>query len=69
VGTNSAFFFFFFFAILMASFRGGFSEGLWMAAASTALFMIVGYLSAPPEPQFELNRTILRPLSLWSLDT
>jgi signal transduction histidine kinase len=66
-GTNSVFFFFFFFAILVASFRGGFSEGLWMAAASTMLFTFVGFLSAPPEPQFELNRTMLRPLSLLVL--
>ncbi len=66
-GTNSAFFFFFFFAILMASFRGGFSEGLWMAAASTAMFIMVGFLSTPPELQFELNRTLLRPLSLLVL--
>jgi len=66
-GTNSAFFFFFFFAILMASFRGGFSEGLWMAAASTTMFIMVGFLSTPPELQFELNRTLLRPLSLLVL--
>ena len=66
-GTNSIFFFFLFFAILVASFRWGFASGLRMTIAATLLFAIVGYVSAPPEPQFELNRFLLRPAYLLVL--
>jgi signal transduction histidine kinase len=63
-GTNSVFFFFFFFSILEASFRRGFASGLRVTLVSAALFTLVGYLSAPPEPAFELNRFLLRPTYL-----
>lgn len=66
-GTNSIFFFFFIFAILVASFRWGSSAGLQTALASTLLFAIVGYASAPPEPHFELNRFLLRSFALLVL--
>ncbi len=66
-GTNSVFFFFFFFSILEASFRRGFATGLRVTLVSAALFTLVGYLSAPPEPAFELNRFLLRPVYLLVL--
>jgi signal transduction histidine kinase len=66
-GTNSVFFFFFFFSILEASFRRGFGSGLRVTLVSAALFTLVGYLSAPPEPAFELNRFLLRPIYLLVL--
>ena len=55
-GTNSIFFLFFFFAILVASFRCGFVSGVRTTAVSTVLFVSVGYLTAPPAPDFQLNR-------------
>lgn len=66
-GTSSIFFFFFFFAILVASFRQGFRAGLSVVVASAVLFTLVGYLSAPPEPDFEWNRFLLRPIYLLVL--
>lgn len=66
-GTNSIFFFFFFFAILVASFRWGFSTGLQVTVVSASLFMIVGILTAPNNPEFELNRFLLRPIYLLVL--
>ncbi|HEX8187544.1 MAG TPA: histidine kinase [Pyrinomonadaceae bacterium] len=66
-GTSSIFFFFFFFAILVASFRRGFRSGLSVVVASALLFTLVGYLSAPPEPHFEWNRFLLRPIYLLVL--
>lgn len=66
-GTNSIFFLFLFFAILVASFCGGFVSGLRMTITSAVLFAVVGYLSAPPEPEFELNRFLLRPVYLLVL--
>ena len=63
-GTNSIFFFFFFFSILEASFRRGFWPGLSVTLVSAALFTLVGYLSTPPAPVFELNRFLLRPIYL-----
>lgn len=63
-GTNSIFFFFFFFSILEASFRRGLKSGLRVTFVSAALFMLVGYLSAPAAPAFQLNRFLLRPVYL-----
>lgn len=65
-GTNSVFFFFFFFSVLVASFRGGFKEGISAAVVSSVLFTIVGYISAPPH-EFQLNRFLLRPTYLLVL--
>jgi signal transduction histidine kinase len=66
-GTNSIFFFMFLFAILVASFSQGYREGLLVTAASTALFAIVGFSFAPPEPEFELNRYLIRTIYLFAL--
>jgi signal transduction histidine kinase len=66
-GTNSVFFFFFFFAILVASFRRGFTTGLRVTLASALLFTVAGYATAPAGPNFELNRFLLRPIYLLVL--
>jgi signal transduction histidine kinase len=66
-GTSSIFFFFFFFPILVAAFRWGFREGLLVTVVSTLLFTIIGYATAPKEPDFELNRFLLRPIYLLAL--
>lgn len=66
-GTSSIFFFFFFFAVLTASFRFGFAEGLGVTIVSAVLFSVVGYLTAPRGAAFELNRFLLRPIYLLVL--
>ncbi len=66
-GTNSIFFFLFFFPIQTASFRFGFSEGLRVTSISVALFVAVGYLTAPSAEGFELNRFLIRIISLGVL--
>ena len=66
-GTNSVFFYFFFFVILVASFEWGFSSGLRVTVASAVLFTIVGYVTAPARPEFQLNRFLLRPIYLLAL--
>lgn len=66
-GTNSLFFLFFFFAVLVASFRQGFRAGLSLAVVSAVSFTLVGFYAAPPEPRFEWNRFLLRPISLFVL--
>ena len=66
-GTNSIFFFFFFFAILVSSFSWGFAAGVRITLVSTALFIFVGYATAPAEPHFQLNRFLLRPVYLLVL--
>jgi signal transduction histidine kinase len=66
-GTSSIYFFFFFFAILVASFRWGFQEGLLVTIVSTILFTITGYVTAPVGGNFELNRYLLRPVYLLVL--
>lgn len=66
-GTGSMFFFFFFFAILATSFRWGFREGLLVTVSSAVLFTAAGLLVASSGPDFEMNRTAIRPLSLLVL--
>lgn len=66
-GTSSIFFFFFFFAILVASFRWGFQEGVLVTVASAILFSVIGYAGAPAGQNFELNRFLLRPIYLLGL--
>jgi signal transduction histidine kinase len=66
-GTNSIFFFFFFFAILVASFRQGFEAGLGVAVISALSFIVVGLATAQPQPRFEWNRLLLRPVYLLVL--
>jgi signal transduction histidine kinase len=63
-GTSSVFFFFFFFPILVASFRRGFKQGIWVTLVSSILFTIIGYATAPGGSEFELNRFLLRPVYL-----
>jgi signal transduction histidine kinase len=63
-GTNSIFFLFFFFAILVASFRWGFVSGARTTAVSAVLFATVGYFTAPSAPDFQLNRFLLRAVTL-----
>ena len=63
-GTNSIFFFFFFFPILVSSFCRGFQSGLRVTVVSAICFIVVGYMTAPAEPHFQLNRFLLRPVYL-----
>jgi signal transduction histidine kinase len=66
-GTNSVFFHFFFFAIFIASFRFGFPEGIRVTVASTVLFSVIGYATAPGGAAFEVDRFLLRPVYLLTL--
>jgi signal transduction histidine kinase len=66
-GTSSVFFFLFFFIIQIAAFRFGFHEGIKVTSASVLLFSVLGYLTAPHGEEFELNRTLLRPIYLGVL--
>ena len=66
-GTSSIFFFLFLFAILVASFTRGYSEGMWITVVSTALFVVVGFFFTPREPEFELNRYLIRTVYLFTL--
>jgi signal transduction histidine kinase len=66
-GTSSIFFFFFFYAVLTASFRWGYQEGLLVTIVSTILFTAIGYASAPAGKSFEVNRFLLRPIYLLVL--
>ncbi|HEY3025775.1 MAG TPA: histidine kinase [Pyrinomonadaceae bacterium] len=66
-GTNSIFFFFFFFAILSASFRSGFKAGLQVTIVSAVAFTLIGVATSPSEPDFQLNRFLLRPIYLLVL--
>lgn len=66
-GTSSIFFFFFFYAVLVASFRWGFREGILVTVVSALLFTIIGYATAPAGRNFELNRFLLRPIYLLVL--
>jgi signal transduction histidine kinase len=66
-GTNSVFFFSFFFAIIVASFRFGFPEGIRVTVASAALFSVIGYATTPAGVPVEINRLVLRPVYLLTL--
>ena len=66
-GTSSIFFFGFFFAIQVASFRWGFTEGLRVTLVSAILFAVVGYLTRPVGEDFELNRSLIRPVYLLAI--
>lgn len=65
-GTSSIFFFFLFFSILVASFGWGFMEGIRMTLVTASLFTIVAVL-APTDGEFELDRFLLRVVSLLIL--
>lgn len=66
-GANSIFFYGFFFPILVASFRWGFGAGIRVTLVSTFLFTSLGYIAAPPEPDFERQRFLIRPAFLLAL--
>lgn len=59
--------FFFFFAIIIASFRFGFPEGVRVTVASALLFMVMGFATSPGGGQFETGRFLLRPVYLLTL--
>lgn len=64
-GTHSLFFFFFFFAILVASFRSGYTAGLHVTIVSATLFIAIGYFTTPTP--VEPNRLLLRPVCLAAI--
>ena len=64
-GTSSIFFYFFIFAIMVASFSRGFGEGFAVTITSLVLFIAVGLNFAPAGEEFELNRTLIRPVYLF----
>lgn len=66
-GTSSIFTFLFLFAILVASFTYGFREGLLVTAVSVASFLTLGVMGSPSGAEFELNRTLIRPVYIFSL--
>jgi signal transduction histidine kinase len=66
-GTSSIFFQLYLFAILVASFHGGFRPGMSLVLASVLSFSVVGGLTAPTGPSFELDRSLIRPLYLLVL--
>jgi signal transduction histidine kinase len=66
-GTSSIFFQMYLFAILVASFHGGFRAGMALVLASVLSFAVVGGLTAPSGPSFELDRSLIRPLYLLVL--
>jgi hypothetical protein len=66
-GTSSIFFFLYVFAILVASFSGGYRRGLQIAITSAILFTIVGLIAAPSGPEFELDRSLIRPIYLLTI--
>lgn len=63
-GTSSLFFSFYYFDILVASFRCGRAEGLRVTGATALLFTLVGYATTPVA-DFELNRFLMRPVTLF----
>ena len=65
--TSSIFFSFFFFAILVASFGWGYTAGLRLTLVSAILILVVGLLSTPREPGFDMYRLLLRPIQLLIL--
>jgi signal transduction histidine kinase len=59
-GTQSNFGYFF--PMIVASFRWGFASGMRVTLASAALLVTVGLVAAPPPPEFELQRFLIRPV-------
>ena len=59
-GTQSNFGYFF--PMIVASFRWGFAAGMRVNLVSVALLVTVGLVAAPPPPEFELQRFLLRPV-------
>jgi signal transduction histidine kinase len=63
-GSNSIYFVLFYFGILVASFQWGFGAGVAVTATSVLLFIVVSYATRPADPQFDLNRFLLRSTTL-----
>ena len=63
-GASSLFFVLFFFPILVASFRAGFAAGMTATIASAAAATGIGLFEARGDPDLELNRLLLRAVSL-----
>ena len=63
-GTGSVFFFFFYFAILNAAFTDGFRCGMMVTGIATLAFTLLGYIAAISANAFELDRFLLRPISM-----
>lgn len=66
-GASSLFFVLFFFPILVAAFRSGFASGLATTVVAALGFTVVGLLVARWETDIELNRFLLRPISLLAI--
>lgn len=63
-GIFSIFFFLFYFAIMEAAFRFGYWEGIKTTFISAVVYISLGYLTAPANGAFELNRFLLRGIYL-----
>lgn len=63
-GANSIFFIFLLFSILVASFTDGFRAGLSVSLVSTTLFAGVSLVTLPPSEDFEINRFLVRLITL-----
>jgi signal transduction histidine kinase len=59
-GSNSIYFVLFFFAILAAAFRDGFVAGLKVTLFCVGLFVLVSVAERPLDPEFDLNRFLIR---------
>jgi hypothetical protein len=59
-GSNSIYFVLFFFAILAAAFRDGFVAGLKVTLVCVGLFVLVSVAERPLDPEFDLNRFLIR---------
>jgi signal transduction histidine kinase len=63
-GSNSTYFTLLFFAILVASLRWGFTEGLGMTVVSVLLFGLTAFATQDQSSGVDLNRFLLRTASL-----
>lgn len=63
-GTSSVLFFMLLLPIASRAFRAGFAAGWRMTLITTAAFLVVGLPTSPGGALFELNRALIRPLTL-----
>lgn len=66
-GTSSIFFPLYLFPVLSAAFEGGARAALPAVGVSVAAFSVVGGLTGPRGPDFELDRALIRPMYLGVL--
>jgi signal transduction histidine kinase len=66
-GTSSIFFSLYLFAVLCAAFQGGFRAGIAIVVGAFLSFSVIGGLTTPLGPSFELDRSLIRPLYLLVL--